>query len=150
MTYQIIYSSVSSTPMQLDELEDILEQAQVNNAKDEITGALVYVDGFFLQVLEGQRTSIEALMDRIARDLRHETVKVLQAGDVPGATFPDWKMAYVSATPEQVARWAGLSGTTQLPEVWEDLRQDRTRVIQLTKGILSVLVGGQSQDSKTE
>lgn len=150
MTYQIIYSSVSSTPMQLDELEDILEQAQANNGADAITGALVYVDGFFLQVLEGQRQTVEALMGRISRDLRHETVRILQAGEVPAATFSDWKMAYVSATPEQVARWAGLGGGTQLPQVWEDLRQDRTRVTQLTKGILSVLLGAQPQPGQAE
>jgi hypothetical protein len=150
MTYQIIYSSVSSTPMRLDELEDLLEQAQANNASDAITGALVYVDGLFLQVLEGQRSSVEALMGRISRDLRHETVQVLQAGDVPAATFSNWTMAYVSATAEQVARWAGLSGTTRLPEVWDDVRQDRSRVTQLTKGILSALVGGPPQEGPAE
>jgi hypothetical protein len=143
MTFQIIYSSVSSTPMQLDELEDLLEQAQANNGAEAITGALVYVDGFFLQVLEGQRQPVETLMDRISRDLRHDTVRVLQAGEVAAASFSDWKMAYVSATPEQVARWAGLGGSTQLPQVWDDLHQDRSRVTQLTKGILSVLVGAQ-------
>jgi hypothetical protein len=150
MTYQIIYSSVSSTPMQLDELEDLLEQAQAHNASDAITGALVYVDGFFLQVLEGRRSSVDALMDRISRDLRHEAVQVLQAGDVPAATFSSWTMAYVSATADQVARWAGLSGTAQLPEVWQDLRQDRSRVTQLTKGILSVLVGARPQEGQAE
>lgn len=141
MTYQIIYSSVSSTPMQLEDLEDILEHAQGSNASSGITGALVYVDGYFLQILEGERDGVQELMERISRDLRHETVSVLQASEISTPAFSDWKMAYVSATPEQVARWAGLSGTTQLPQLFEDMRRDREKAERVAKSILAVLVG---------
>jgi hypothetical protein len=48
-------------------------------------------------------------------------------------------MAYVSATPKQVADWAGLSSTKKLPDLWEDMRQDRSRVTQLSAGILAAL-----------
>lgn len=144
MPYQVIYSSVSSTPMQLDELEDILEQAQSSNATEGITGALVYSDGHFLQILEGEMSDVEQLMRRIARDLRHEKILVLQAGDVSAAAFPDWRMAYVSATPEQVAQWAGLSATSLLPDVWENMRQNPERTAQLAQSILSELVGTSS------
>ena len=113
MPYQLIYSSASSTPLQLDDLEDILEEALGNNPEQGITGALVYADGFFLQVLEGDRYEVEALMQRIAKDLRHENVSVLHAGEVQFAAFSDWKMAYVSATPAQIAEWAGLSSSAQ-------------------------------------
>lgn len=142
MPYQIIYSSVSSTPMQLDELEDLLEHAQDTNEVDGITGALVYADGHFLQILEGDRSAVERLMMRISKDLRHETIVVLQAGDIPAATFPDWTMAYVSATPEQISQWAGLSSTSILPDVWEDMRQNPERTAQLAQSILAALVGG--------
>jgi hypothetical protein len=128
--------------MLLDELEDLREQAQDNNAEDGITGALVYVDGFFLQILEGPRERVENLMRKINRDLRHEDVKVLQAGDTEVAAFSGWTMAYVSATSKQVAEWAGLSSTHQLPEVWEDIRQDRSKVTQISEGILAALKAG--------
>ena len=144
MTYQTIYFSASSTPMQVDELEDILEQAQSNNSRNGITGALVYIDGSFLQILEGEKDRVQTLMQKISKDFRHETISVLHEGEIAAAAFSEWKMAYVSATPEQIARWAGLSGTTQLPEVWQDIRQDPSRAIQLTNSILSVLVGGTS------
>lgn len=144
MTYQTIYFSAASTPMQVEELEDILEQAQSNNSSNGITGALVYIDGSFLQILEGEKARVQTLMQKIAKDFRHETVTVLQEGEIAAAAFSEWKMAYVSATPEQVARWAGLSGTTQLPEVWQDIRQDPSKATQLANSILSVLVGGTS------
>lgn len=126
--------------MQLEDLEDILEQAQNNNAAQRVTGALVYADGYFLQILEGEKVRVEELMQIICRDLRHEKVRVLYAGEVWAPAFSDWSMAYVSATPEQVARWAGLSSTTELPEVWEDIRQNPEKATQLTESILDVLM----------
>jgi hypothetical protein len=142
MTYQLIYSSRSSTPMQRDDLEDILEQAQVNNESGGITGALVYVDGHFLQILEGERALIEGLMQTISRDLRHENITVLHAGEVAAPAFSHWRMAYVSATPLQVADWLGVGAPDAAgEELWEDLRHDREKVAQLAQGILAVLAG---------
>ncbi len=139
MTYQLIYSSESTTPMQADELEDILEQARARNTESGITGALVYVDGVFLQILEGEAGKVQDLMGRISKDLRHRTVTVVLENTVAAATFSDWKMAYVSATPEQVAEWAGLSGFTDIPTMLNDLRAETQRTMQLTDGILAVL-----------
>jgi len=149
MLLQIIYSSESSTPMQMDELEDILQQARVNNATAGITGALIYVDGVFLQILEGEADTVRALMARIAKDLRHETVTVLKEADIPAAVFNDWKMAYVSATPAQVAQWIGLSGATAIPEILTDLRQDPHRTARLAEGILAVLASEPAAQRKT-
>lgn len=143
MTYQIIYSSAASTPMEQDELDGLLEHAQAGNDQKGITGALVYVDGFFLQILEGERESVLRLMKRISGDLRHETVTVLQEGDVSSAAFSDWKMAFVSATPQQVAEWAGLSGHTKLPDVLRDMRKDRQMASDVAKRILAVLLAAQ-------
>lgn len=140
MPYQVIYSSVSSTPMQQEDLEDILERAQGNNARSGITGALVYVDGCFLQVLEGDAQAVQSLMEKIAADLRHETVAVLQAQTVDTAAFANWKMAYVSATSAEVAQWAGLSARTELPETLENLRLDRRKALQVSNSILQVLM----------
>lgn len=139
MPYQIIYISESSTPMQLDDLEDMLESARLSNAQDGISGALVYFDRVFLQILEGSKEAVAALMARIARDLRHEQVTVLQEGEIPLARFSNWSMAYVSATNEQVAAWAGLGALTKASEMPKDLSHDSQRTAQLAQGILSFL-----------
>jgi hypothetical protein len=139
MTYQIIYASDSSIPMQADDLEDLLEQARERNARRGITGALVYVDGVFLQILEGEAATIKALMAKIAIDLRHEAVTVLQEGEVPAPRFSDWTMAYVGATPEQVADWLCLPGTTPVPDLFDGMRRDASRVENVAQSVLSVL-----------
>ena len=139
MPYQVIYSSESATPMQMDDLQDILESARESNAKAGITGALVYVDGFFLQILEGEAKAVETLMARITKDVRHETVTVLKQGEIAASVFRDWRMAYVSATAEQVAMWAGLNGTTAVHDILADMHSDPMRVTQVAEGILSIL-----------
>ena len=139
MTYQIIYSSDSTIPMQSDDLEDLLEQARERNAQRGITGALVYVDGIFLQILEGDAGTLRTLMARIASDLRHEAVTVLQEGDVPSPRFSDWTMAYLSATPEQVAAWLSLPGTTPAPTLFDGMRRDGSKVAHVAQSVLSAL-----------
>lgn len=139
MIYQIIYSSESSTPMQLDDLEDILEHARIWNATKGITGALVYADGVFLQILEGDRVEVQELMIKILGDLRHETVTVLRECEIPCAVFGGWQMAYVSATPAQVAAWAGLSIAAGSHEVLSSSGEDPYRAEQFAQSILALL-----------
>ena len=152
MTYQVIYSSESATPMQTEELDEILQQARVSNAACGITGALIYVDGVFLQILEGEASTVQTLMARIARDVRHETVTVLKEGSLASATFSDWKMAYISATPEQVAEWAGLgcaNAAPAIPAILTDLRRDPHSTAQLAEGILSALRAAPTAQAKS-
>ena len=139
MPYQIIYSSESATPMQSDDLEDILEQARDNNAEQGITGALVYCDGVFLQIIEGEFSTIQDLMSRISRDVRHETVTVLRHAEIQAPAFGKWDMAYVSATPAQVANWAGISESTAVPDVLSSMRKDSAKLTHLATSILSLL-----------
>lgn len=150
MVYQTIYSSESATPMQAAELEELLEHARSSNARKGITGALVYVDGVFLQILEGDTQIIHELMARIARDVRHETVTVLKQGEIPSPSFSDWKMAYVSASKEQIAQWAGLSTTTSMPDMLADLQGDPAKATQVAQQILSVLKKGTDENPAAE
>ncbi len=142
MTYQIIYSSESSTPMQADDLEYLLANARRKNAAQGITGALVYADGVFLQILEGDSASVKALMATIVQDVRHETVTVFREGEIACAVFSGWEMAYVSATSAEVAQWAGLSGAVAIPEILADIRQDPARVARVAQSILAYLAPG--------
>lgn len=148
MTYQIVYSSEASTPMQTDDLEEILGHARSRNAARGITGALVYAEGLFLQILEGDRAEVEDLMARIRRDVRHETVVVLREGEIPLPMFGHWKMAYVSATPQQVARWAGLGAGAGTPESPNPNGEDEQRTAQFARDIRALLLADDAEKTK--
>jgi hypothetical protein len=136
--------------MQTDDLQELLDHARRSNAAKGITGALVYAEGVFLQIIEGDKVLLEELMTRIRRDVRHESVFVLREGEVPAAIFGSWKMAYVSATPKQVAKWAGLSAANDTTESLSETAEEQNRTAQFAQDILSLLVADDKTEGKVE
>ena len=88
---QLIYAS---TPFGFDSptLNQILSAARRNNARDQITGALICRADLYLQMLEGPRAAVTAAFDRILRDDRHLDVVLIGCGDATARSFPDWHM----------------------------------------------------------
>lgn len=80
-------------------LTAILEVSQVCNVRDDITGALTYYDGWFIQVIEGPLAKLDDLMLRLAGDDRHFDIDVAERISVPRRLFPDWCMASVHLEP---------------------------------------------------
>ena len=150
MTYQIIYSSEASTPMQTDDLEELLGHSRRSNGAKGITGALVYAEGIFMQILEGDRTKLQDLMAKIRKDVRHETVIVLRECEIPSKVFGNWKMAYVGATPQQVAKWAGLTVATGTTESLSEIREEEQRTAQFAQDILSLLLADNITENNIE
>ena len=91
---RIVYLSSTPTLFSPDEIAALLAVSRRNNAGDGITGLLLYHDGNFLQVLEGEEPALSACFDRIARDPRHRQLIVLWRGPVDARAFPEWQMGY--------------------------------------------------------
>jgi len=79
------------------EVESILAASRANNARDGVTGALLYSDGCFAQALEGDLDAVQRTFERIQCDPRHGDVIVLQAGRAEGRLFGAWSMALAEA-----------------------------------------------------
>ena len=91
----------------------ILEASQRNNAKADVTGALMFNAGAFAQVLEGPQRGVEATFERIQCDDRHSDVTVLQCGPAEQRSFTNWSMAFVGQSvggQAQFSRLAAESG----------------------------------------
>jgi hypothetical protein len=73
----------------------ILAQAQAHNAAQGITGVLCQGQGFFIQVIEGERTHVNALYRRICADTRHQDVELLLFEEIQVRRFAQWSMALV-------------------------------------------------------
>jgi hypothetical protein len=128
MLYHMVYSSQATRPMSAADLEQILTDARVGNEARNVTGALIHVDGVFVQVLEGEEDVLRALMANIARDTRHHGVKVFYESAIAERAFASWRMAYVSPTAEQVSTWAGLPSTASIESLLADVSRDPRRV----------------------
>ena len=113
--------------MPKSKLYKILVDSRVNNKLADVTGLLVYVDGRFLQVLEGEQEVISALLEKISKDRRHKDVQVVYKTGIERRTFNAWLMAYVSPSPKELATWAGLSNTTTLDSTLKTLESEPNR-----------------------
>lgn len=95
--FRLVYCSRNTIPDQQGdpaaEMAGILAASRANNARDGVTGALLYSDGCFAQVLEGELGSVQRTFERIQCDPRHGEVIVLEAGRVGGRLFGEWDMA---------------------------------------------------------
>ena len=77
------------------EIEKILDEANENNSRSDITGKLIYRGGIFVQLLEGEKDRINSLLGRILLDNgRHENLRVLFKQPLIERVFPNWSMAY--------------------------------------------------------
>lgn len=77
-------------------VDEIIRQAQANNRSDGVTGVLCFDNGCFFQALEGKRSAVEALYDRILEDPRHEDVWLLWKRPVTQRLFDRWSMKYIN------------------------------------------------------
>jgi len=139
MPHQIMYSSQATEPMTVTGLEAILTDARTGNEARDVTGALVYVDGVFFQIIEGDKDVVHKLMASIASDSRHHSVKIFYDAEVAARAFESWSMAYLSATAEQMSKWAGLPGTATVEELLTDINRGPHRVPRILVSILNAL-----------
>jgi hypothetical protein len=93
----LIYSSVSTRPLGEDDLGALLAQSRESNEREDITGVLLFRNGYFLQVLEGPDAAVRAKLDRIKHDERHTQVRVILEELVEDRQFPEWTMGFPAA-----------------------------------------------------
>lgn len=91
--YYLIYSSKAAPGLTEDDLHHIITASQRNNESNDLTGLLVFHNGSFIQMLEGDEDAVQETFDRIVEDERHTAVYKLFSGQTDSRHFPDWKMA---------------------------------------------------------
>ena len=92
---RLLYVSRAVGPQTTTMTTSILAQAQANNAAQGITGVLCQGQGLFFQVIEGERSRLNALYRRICADTRHQDVNMLLYEEIHERRFGQWSMALV-------------------------------------------------------
>ena len=95
MHIRLLYVSKPVGPITTYVTTSILEVSSINNKKTDITGVLCQGSGIFLQVIEGQRSAINALFSRIMADKRHKNVEILSMEEIEQRRYGQWSMALV-------------------------------------------------------
>ncbi|RCS54208.1 hypothetical protein DTL42_03405 [Bremerella cremea] len=93
MLKQVLYSSVANPDVTQRDVYEIIRASHNYNSKSGITGGLVYLDGYFFQLLEGLPREVDASMQRIQRDWRHHDIVIRREQRVVSPVFADDWMA---------------------------------------------------------
>jgi Sensors of blue-light using FAD len=96
MLVRLMYASRAVPAVDQEELVAILKKSKVNNPRAGVTGVLCFSEGIFMQVLEGGRTAVNQLYNRIAADARHSDVVLLHYEEIAERRFAGWSMGQVN------------------------------------------------------
>jgi hypothetical protein len=113
--YALIYVSSAVRRLTDDDLELLLRESRENNVRVGITGLLLYKDGNFMQLLEGTKEAVLAIMEKIKKDPRHQGVKVVLEEEKQNRDFSGWSMGFQKLGPGTAQEIPGYSDFLDLP-----------------------------------
>lgn len=90
--YQLVYISKRCKDANDDIIVNIKAQAEQNNQRRNITGALIFTEHYFLQYLEGEKVKIDELYATICNDPRHENIRLLLRKPIKKRDFSRWSL----------------------------------------------------------
>ncbi|RPD45224.1 BLUF domain-containing protein [Hymenobacter sediminis] len=129
--HHIIYMSRSVQSLGDEQLRTLLEQARQANTQAQITGLLVYGNGQFMQVLEGEEAALQALYQKLQADPRHAGVVKLADKAIEHRSFSEWSMGFHAATPAEFAQLTGYVAPEQVELNRVGLSEADTLLLQL-------------------
>lgn len=79
MLYRVIIAAetVGSTGVSTLSIAQILGVSERNNRRDHVTSAVMFLDGWCLQGLEGRRADVDRVVSRLSADRRLKNLRVL-------------------------------------------------------------------------
>jgi hypothetical protein len=95
MLVRLLYVSQPVGPITTTVTTLILEQSNIYNKKENITGVLCQGSGLWMQVLEGERHQVNVLYARIMASRHHNNVELLSMEEITQRQFGKWSMALV-------------------------------------------------------
>ncbi len=105
------YASRANPDVSAQDFNEILQQAQRNNAAHGITGMLVFNKNYFLQTIEGPRAQINRLLYGLVADQRHHDLQLIETHELKHREWANWSMNYASPTEANAAIYLKYSTT---------------------------------------
>jgi hypothetical protein len=111
MKHVICYISTATKDFNDKEVRDLMQEWRDQNSKLDIKGILLYSEGHFFQVLEGEKKDVLSLFQEIQQDTRHTSViqvlgKDVSKGSLDGYVVEHLKSARYSK-PEVIRMYCG-------------------------------------------
>lgn len=96
MKYAISYVSTVSSNLNETDIQKILDYSRDWNINHEITGILLFSEGNFFQVLEGEKELVTELFKNIKKDARHYNLIKIFEKEIFQEKFSGYKANFFS------------------------------------------------------
>jgi hypothetical protein len=107
--FHLVYVSSAIKPFSESELVEMLVTARAKNLSLGITGMLLYKDGNFMQVFEGDKSNVVNLYKTICADQRHRGLVIIMEEEIEKIVFDEWSMGFRNLTDPKVQDIPGFS-----------------------------------------
>lgn len=89
----LIYKSTPSKDLKDRTLRNMLVDAKKFNRENNVTGCIFINHEKVIQLIEGEKNTIDQLYKRILKDTRHQQIETLLEKEIYTRTMQDWAMA---------------------------------------------------------
>ncbi len=104
----LIYTSVAKQKMTDDCLKVLLDRARPKNLSLNITGMLLYLDPYFIQILEGDINNVSETFQRISKDPIHDKISLILKKPIVERSFSNWAMGFNKASEKNIDSFVSL------------------------------------------
>jgi len=94
MLRTICYVSTAAPSLNEKGLSDLYEEAIQKNSEKNITGILLYSDGNFMQIMEGENDALSRLYENIENDSRHHHLVRLIDSEIKHRIFENYSNGF--------------------------------------------------------
>ncbi len=123
----IVYVSSAVDLYSQAELVELLEKSREKNARLGLTGMLLYKDGNFMQILEGEESTVRELFATISDDKRHRGILILVEGNREEREFSEWSMGFCNLNSPEVLAMPAYSEFLNTPLTSEEFSLNQSR-----------------------
>ena len=125
--FHLIYASKATQYFSQQDIEELLLKSRQNNERINVHGILLYDEGSFFQVLEGEKDGVLDLFDRVSTDTRHDSVVKIIFEAIPEMSFPDWSMGYSLVSRRELGEIDGMNDFFDKQTCLADIDAGRAR-----------------------
>ena len=101
MRYAISYVSTAAPGLDEKQVEEIFKKTNAHNNGNGITGILLFSEGNFFQVIEGEKSIILDLYDKIQQDKRHQNIIKIFGREIKEENFVNYETEFISEKKKQ-------------------------------------------------
>ena len=95
MLHTLCYVSSCRDTLTVKDLEHLFLVNKRNNTEHNVSGILIYNNGNFLQILEGEENLVKTLFKKIKRDPRHRNLIPLINNSLDERIFHDYDSGFI-------------------------------------------------------